>query len=538
MKSIQPHVSVALLVAAAILVFAGGNRLARREQRVRVRQDREAVRSGADRAQAELERLERLYESHLCRVARKAPQISSIMIRPASDWLVALEQVSILGGYGKTRKKDLHVQLDQQDRRRLPAPLLHASDTITAQERFIVLPPEVLNAEQHDWGWTDEPGKPLAFWYCTRPRQTDAGKVDSDPEIVVLLVNAALAGEAMNEWLATSLENNPLSPGARGSGERLSGPGGRILQARGAGEGDASAPPDLLLPMKTRFGTWQVMAWDGWETQSYTHIPTLAAASALSILLVLLGIGVHIQQKRAMLQAEQRVSFINRVSHELRVPLTNILLNTDMVSDALNDGNSRARDRLTLVQEEGRRLGRLIDNVLTFSRREQGRLVIKPRLVTPADVVESVLQQFESALKRRSIDVFVHGSAGDPCMLDPDVLVQILTNLVSNVEKYASEGGVLEITQQQENGTFTLRVADRGPGVPRRDAERIFDPFQRVHHEVTEGTTGTGLGLPIARDLAVRVGGTLDLLDSEEGAVFELRIPVTQGTAPDNGAVS
>ncbi|MDQ3622723.1 MAG: ATP-binding protein, partial [Verrucomicrobiota bacterium] len=108
--------------------------------------------------------------------------------------------------------------------------------------------------------------------------------------------------------------------------------------------------------------------------------------------------------------------------------------------------------------------------------------------------------------------------------LDADALAQILANLLSNVEKYAP-GGTVEIASSVASGTLTIVVSDEGPGIPEREAERIFRPFERLDSRINEGATGTGLGLAIARDLATGMGGSLRLLPSARGATFELRVP-------------
>jgi signal transduction histidine kinase len=287
--------------------------------------------------------------------------------------------------------------------------------------------------------------------------------------------------------------------------------------------------------MNTRFGLWQLLSWDGWETHHSYHTPTLAASAALALLVALLGIGIFVQQRLALKRAAQRVSFINRVSHELRAPLTNILLNVDLAADQVDEPTGEIARRLALVQEEGRRLSRLIDNVLTFSRREQGRLQLHPQSCVPSDVIAAVIEQFAAALERRSIHVELEGGVAEACVFDPDAFAQILTNLVSNVEKYAAEGGFLGIRSRLDGNRLIVAVSDHGSGIPARDAEKIFRPFHRLHNEVNEGVSGTGLGLSIARELASRMGGTLQLLPSDTGAVFELTIPVeSNAKATDN----
>jgi signal transduction histidine kinase len=238
----------------------------------------------------------------------------------------------------------------------------------------------------------------------------------------------------------------------------------------------------------------------------------------------LLGVLVFGQQQRASALAAQRVSFVNRVSHELRSPLTNILLNIDLATDSIDGAPDEAIPRLALVQEEARRLGRLIDNVLTFSRQEQGRLQPDSKACVPANVIGSVVEQFAASFNRRALIVTRSGDATASCLLDSDALAQILGNLLSNVEKYVP-GGEVQIAESIEDGMLAITVSDAGPGIPAAAAERIFRPFERLGTRVNEGSSGTGLGLAIARDLAVCMGGSLQLVSSGCGASFELRIP-------------
>jgi signal transduction histidine kinase len=204
-----------------------------------------------------------------------------------------------------------------------------------------------------------------------------------------------------------------------------------------------------------------------------------------------------------------------------------MLLNLDLVS-AHTAGEGAPR--LALVREEAGRLGRLIENVLTFSRGEQGRLTLRACACQPSAVLEAVLEQFSAAFARRSIAVRREIAPGT-CVLDGDALAQIAANLLSNVEKYAA-GCEVTITASLTAGEFTLTVADTGAGIPAHAADRIFLPFERLSSRLTEGVTGTGLGLAIARELAVHMSGTLRLLPSSRGAVFELRVPTTDVQAP------
>jgi signal transduction histidine kinase len=108
--------------------------------------------------------------------------------------------------------------------------------------------------------------------------------------------------------------------------------------------------------------------------------------------------------------------------------------------------------------------------------------------------------------------------------LDTDAVEQIVGNLVSNVEKYGAGGKHLELTSRHRGEQVEITVADRGPGLPPRERQRIFEPFYRVNDALTGGVGGTGIGLAISRDLARLHGGDLQLEPSQAGASFRLTL--------------
>ena len=112
--------------------------------------------------------------------------------------------------------------------------------------------------------------------------------------------------------------------------------------------------------------------------------------------------------------------------------------------------------------------------------------------------------------------------------MDSDVMEQILINLINNVEKYAADGKSLRVSSSLEGDTLTVDVFDSGPGIPSRFSNRVFQPFFRLDDGNTS-PSGTGLGLTIARKAAKRHGGGLELLTSESGSHFRLRLRIRAG---------
>lgn len=341
-------------------------------------------------------------------------------------------------------------------------------------------------------------------------------------QAAVIVIRGSEVRAAMDRQLTALLPSVWAPVRAAGGMDRLEGPGGKTLS------GLTSAPdraPDFVVPLASRLGDWQIVSWDRWTSATAWHPPTLAISGAMSAGLALLGFSVAAAQRRALREVTARVSFVNRVSHELGAPLTNLRLYMELARDSLPPDATESTRRLAVAEEETGRLIRLVENVLTFARGERGKLDLQPAACRPDEIVRGVLAQFVPALARRGIAVETD-IASLSATLNADALAQITANLISNVEKYAGGGAWMRVSLATAGGELVLRVTDRGPGIPAGDAARIFEPFERLDHRLTEGVSGTGLGLAIARDLATRMGGSVELEPAVEGGcVFTLRVP-------------
>ncbi|MEZ4382216.1 MAG: HAMP domain-containing sensor histidine kinase [Nannocystaceae bacterium] len=251
--------------------------------------------------------------------------------------------------------------------------------------------------------------------------------------------------------------------------------------------------------------------------------------------LVLLGLAAFFYREwsRNMRDARQRVSFVTQVSHELKTPLTNIRLYAELLADELEGLDDRAEEHAGVIVSESQRLSRLIANVLTFSRRGRPASARRPLDVEAA--IRQTIEHFGPAFAERGIAVRREGAAPRPVIADEDALGQILANLLSNVEKYASAGARVDVDLEQDAAKTRIRVRDYGPGIPAAQRRKVFDPFFRARSDLTEGVSGTGIGLTIARDLARQCGGELDLEPCEPGACFVLTLPTgdTPEATPD-----
>jgi signal transduction histidine kinase len=507
-------VTILPMLAAAALVLVGGERMARRDVENRTPADRGRLLDLADSLRPELVRLDALYIEHLGDLAIGALYRKQDEITQQASETAGIRLIRIF----RTQGKDLAI-VPKPASVRIPEIELGNRKRPFDPNNSIVLPAVLLDKplpREGTWISTADPG---LLVHCRQPEPgVLAAFIVDIPE-----VRGRIASH-LARWL-----HDPLTP-LREAGERveIQAPQGPAVASIGPAR---HGPAASIIPIRTRFGDWQIRAWDGLVVSRTRDPSTLAVASSLALILAVSGVMMYFQQKRALKLAAERVSFVNRVSHELGTPLTNLSLNLDLATEFLTTRPVESRRRLGLVAEEIERLSRLVANVLTFSRRERDTLELKPARCIPGEIIRRTLESFRPALERRGIEIETEIPAGETVLLDPDALSQITGNLLSNVEKYAATGRWMRLEVRLEPGFLTLEVRDRGPGIPAAARQRIFTPFERVLHTTNEGASGTGLGLAIGRDLARRMGGTLELLESTRGAAFRLGIPAPPALA-------
>ena len=253
----------------------------------------------------------------------------------------------------------------------------------------------------------------------------------------------------------------------------------------------------------------------------------------LAVGTALVGLATYFyrEHSRDLREAAQRVSFVNQVSHELKTPLTNIRMYGELLQSSLPEDDEKAARYTDVIVAESQRLSRLIGNVLTFGRRQRDALKLHRSPGVIDDTIRSSLDYFTPLLEGKGVQVETATGAPALVQFDADAVEQILGNLFGNVEKYAASGGCLEVRSTQDGDRTTIVVSDRGPGIPEAERETVFRPFRRLSSRLTDGVTGAGIGLSIARDLARLHGGDLMLAPTDEGACFELTLhaPVVPG---------
>lgn len=266
------------------------------------------------------------------------------------------------------------------------------------------------------------------------------------------------------------------------------------------------------------------------EVPRSTLLPVVLMIGSGALLVTTLGWMVHRDSTREAREASSRVTFVNQISHELKTPLTNIQLYAEMAARrAEQSDDMTARKYLGVIEAESSRLNRLIANVLSLARSHRGKLTVQRRPGVLDETAGLAVQKWAPLLEKRGIVLETSFQSPATFLFDPDAVEQILGNLLSNVEKYALKGGWARVSTSEDAAQARLVVEDRGPGIPAAKRHSIFEPFERLRSDLTEGVSGTGIGLTISRELARLHGGSLEAdIACDSGARFILTLPKTQ----------
>ena len=235
--------------------------------------------------------------------------------------------------------------------------------------------------------------------------------------------------------------------------------------------------------------------------------------------------------ERAEQANEAKSIFLANMSHEIRTPLTSVIASAELLADA--DLGEQEAHLVTIMNRNGERLLRLVDQILDFSRIEAGKAELVVAAFDPAAVVAEVLEPHRAVAEARGLSLRCDLDPGLPPRLVGDAgrISQVLTNLVDNAIKFTERGTVtLSLAHVDPNGPgveAVFVVADTGIGIRPDELDRLYEPFAQGDQSTTRKYGGTGLGLAICRRLVGLMGGEISV-ESQPGAgsTFSVRLPL------------
>jgi PAS domain S-box-containing protein len=241
-----------------------------------------------------------------------------------------------------------------------------------------------------------------------------------------------------------------------------------------------------------------------------------------------LGSIVDLSQHREI--DRMRSDFVSTVSHELRTPLTSISGSLGLLqSGAMGSLSDKAAAMVRIAYKNSERLARIINDILDIGKLEAGQLTLQLVSTPLSELLRQSLEINSAYAEKYQVRFLMDGgTADDRVMADPDRLMQVVTNLLSNAAKFSPPGADVLIRLVPGATTLRIEVEDSGPGIPDAFQDHIFEKFAQADASPTRRFEGTGLGLSIARKLIEAMGGSIGFTTAVgRGTIFHLELPRT-----------
>jgi signal transduction histidine kinase len=234
--------------------------------------------------------------------------------------------------------------------------------------------------------------------------------------------------------------------------------------------------------------------------------------------------------RSALAASEAKSAFLATMSHELRTPLNAIIGYQSLLAEGIDGRLNEAQFvQLTRIRSSADHLLGLIDEVLTFSRVDAGKEVVRREEVQLAPIVAEALAMVTPLAESKGLKL--RNQTADADLLTDGVKVrQIILNLLSNAIKFSDDGEIV-VRSRLDGDSVAVSIVDPGIGISAENVARIFDPFWQVEQRSTRRVGGTGLGLSVSRSLARLLGGDVSVESQvDRGSTFTVTLPLRRGT--------
>ncbi len=307
--------------------------------------------------------------------------------------------------------------------------------------------------------------------------------------------------------------------------------GGR-LSVRAIGSEPLEDEPNERLRLDSGLEDWELVFLEDAELSSASEaerqVLFLVFIGALVVALSLgLSFALYRMMRRQADLAQLKNDLVATVSHELKTPVASIRLLIDILQNGKSWDSDRVREYLELISKENKRLGRLIENFLSFSRMERNKSNFVLQETSAREIAREAESIFRESVASASCSVRVNIVDGlKPIMADAEALQTAIGNLLENACKYGGEDPEIGLSVSNSGSGVVFEVSDRGEGISEDEQGKIFERFYQSKRRLSEHAGGVGLGLSIVSFIVEKHGGRVSLESAlGKGSVFKIEIP-------------
>ncbi|MCP2519617.1 HAMP domain-containing histidine kinase [Candidatus Aminicenantes bacterium AC-708-M15] len=288
---------------------------------------------------------------------------------------------------------------------------------------------------------------------------------------------------------------------------------------------------EILSPLTPQFKVFISIKDEAFSQLRKLKISLVSTIIFFLITSIIFGIFIIVRDvSRKMELSKMRTEFISNVTHELKAPLSSIMLYIETLLLGRIKERKKKREYLSIIMNETQRLSRLIDNVLEFSKIQIGQKYYNFRKIDIRKIVDEVLKLFEYEFKKENFKLKLE-IPKEPIVIsvDHDAISQVFINIISNAIKFSEKKKEIKLSIRKLKNYVEIVIEDKGIGIPERDLPYIFNKFYRVKNEKTKGKTGAGIGLSLVKYIVEAHGGEVKVKSKVgKGTIFKIYLPVSK----------
>lgn len=227
-----------------------------------------------------------------------------------------------------------------------------------------------------------------------------------------------------------------------------------------------------------------------------------------------------------------RANLLRAISHDLRTPLTSISGNaSNLISNGGTFDENTRQQIYTDIYDDSLWLVNLVENLLSVTRIEEGRMSLKPSAELIDEVIAEALQHVNRKSLEHKITVYNNSEEFILARIDARLIVQVIINIVDNALKYTPKGSEIQISTHKKDDTVIVKIADNGPGIPDSLKPRVFDMFYTGANHIADSRRSLGLGLSLCKSIVHAHGGEITVTDNiPKGTIFTFTLPAGEVT--------